>query len=86
MGLAVVAVGFVVTDAFLGMAPGPTEANAKRVKPGMKMHEVEAILGDLGNGVLRVAGVYRLLTTGTGRGASFGSGSVGGCSMGAHAS
>jgi hypothetical protein len=48
VAVAVVALALAATDAFLGMAPAPTEANSKRVKPGMKMHEVEAILGGPG--------------------------------------
>jgi hypothetical protein len=51
VGLALVALAFVVTDWVIGPSPGVTEANARRIKPGMKLGEVEAILG--ARGVLR---------------------------------
>jgi hypothetical protein len=50
LGVAIIVVGpaFVVTDAVLGPRPGPTEANARRVKKGMTLRDVEAILGGSG--------------------------------------
>jgi hypothetical protein len=50
-GIAVVALAFAVTAAVLGPAPGVTEANARRIRPGMKLREVEAILGARGLGM-----------------------------------
>jgi hypothetical protein len=43
VGLLVVAAG-AVTDGLLAALPGPTEANARRVRAGMTMGEVEALL------------------------------------------
>jgi hypothetical protein len=48
VGLALVALAFAVTDAALGPRPGVTEANVRRIKPGMLKGEVEAILGGPG--------------------------------------
>jgi hypothetical protein len=44
VGLALVALAFVLTDALL-WRPGVTEANAKRIREGMTLAEVEAITG-----------------------------------------
>jgi hypothetical protein len=44
VGLALVALAFVLTDALLWQ-PGATEANAKRIREGMTLAEVEAITG-----------------------------------------
>ena len=46
-GLALVALGFVVTDALL-WEPDATEANAKRIREGMTVQEASAILGKSG--------------------------------------
>jgi hypothetical protein len=48
VGIAVVALAFAVTDCVIGPAPGVTEANARRIRPGMTLREVEAILGARG--------------------------------------
>jgi hypothetical protein len=48
LGLALVALAFVVTDAALGPRPGVTEANARRIRPGMTLREVETVLGGRG--------------------------------------
>jgi hypothetical protein len=48
LGIAVVALAFAVTDGVIGPTPGLTEANARRIKPGMTLREVEAILGARG--------------------------------------
>jgi hypothetical protein len=45
LGLALVAGAFLLTDALL-WRPGVTEANARRVRPGMRLEEVETILGE----------------------------------------
>src|SRR5207244_10975374 len=45
VGLALVALAFVVTDEFDPGAPGITERNAKRIRRGMTAGEVEALLG-----------------------------------------
>jgi hypothetical protein len=46
VGLAAVALAFVVTDSVIGRAPGVTETNARRLRAGMSLEEIEAILGD----------------------------------------
>jgi hypothetical protein len=48
VGLALVALGLAVTDAVMGPSPKVTEANARRIRSGMTMREVEAILGSGG--------------------------------------
>jgi hypothetical protein len=48
LGLALIGLALAVTDQVMGPAPGVTEANVRRIKPGMKMAEVEAILGGPG--------------------------------------
>jgi hypothetical protein len=45
VGLALVALGLAVTDWALSLRPGVTEANVRRVKPGMTVREVEQIFG-----------------------------------------
>jgi hypothetical protein len=45
VGVTLVAVAFVVTCQVLEAQPGVTEANFKRIKEGMSLAEVEAILG-----------------------------------------
>jgi hypothetical protein len=47
VGLALVAMAFVVMDALL-WEPGVTEANVRRIRPGMTLAQVEAILGGPG--------------------------------------
>jgi hypothetical protein len=44
-GLALVALALAFTDWTLSLQPGVTEANVKRVRAGMSLHEVEAVLG-----------------------------------------
>jgi hypothetical protein len=44
VGLVLVVLAFLLTDALL-WAPGLTEANVRRIKPGMTLAEVEALLG-----------------------------------------
>jgi hypothetical protein len=48
VGLALVALALAFTDWALSLLPGVTEANVKRVRPGMRRAEVEALLGGLG--------------------------------------
>jgi hypothetical protein len=48
VGLALVALALAFTDWALSFQPGVTEANVKRIKPGMTMVEVERILGEAG--------------------------------------
>ena len=50
LGLALMALALAVTDWALSLQPGVTEANVKRIKPGMTLREVEAILGGPGKG------------------------------------
>jgi hypothetical protein len=45
MGIALVALGFVVTNAAMGPRPGVTEANVRRLERGMTKEQVAAILG-----------------------------------------
>jgi hypothetical protein len=49
LGLALVTLAFAVTDWALGLRPGVTEANVKRVRVGMTLAEVEGILGEAGD-------------------------------------
>jgi hypothetical protein len=44
LGLSLVALAFALTDALL-WRPGATEANVRRIRPGMTLREAEAILG-----------------------------------------
>src|SRR5262245_51808512 len=48
VGIGLAAVAFALTYALLGPPPAVTEANVRRIKPGMTLAEVEAILGGLG--------------------------------------
>src|SRR5262245_42543970 len=50
VALMLVAGAFLLTDALL-WRPGITEANARRLRPGMALEEVKAILGEAGVGV-----------------------------------
>ena len=45
VGLALVALALAFTDWALSLRPGVTEMNAKRIRPGMTLAEVEAIVG-----------------------------------------
>jgi hypothetical protein len=45
VGLALVALALAVTDWALSLQPGVTEANVKRLRQGMTLEEVKAILG-----------------------------------------
>ena len=47
LGLALVALALAFTDWVLSLQPGVTEANAKRIREGMTIEEVQAILGGL---------------------------------------
>jgi hypothetical protein len=51
VGLALVALAFALTDALL-WRPGVTEANVRRIRPGMKRTEVEAVLGRQNGGTI----------------------------------
>jgi hypothetical protein len=46
LGLVLVAGAFLVTDSLVGRQPGVTEANVRRVRPGMTFSQVEGILGE----------------------------------------
>jgi hypothetical protein len=48
IGIAVLALAFVVTDCVIGPTPGVTEANVRRIKPGMTWSEVNATFGASG--------------------------------------
>src|SRR5262245_55803841 len=45
VGLLLLAGAFLLTDRALSLWPGVTEANVRRVRPGMTSHQVEALLG-----------------------------------------
>jgi hypothetical protein len=45
LGLVLIGLALAVTDWVKGPAPGITEANVRRIRPGMTLEEVEAILG-----------------------------------------
>jgi hypothetical protein len=45
VGLALVALALAVIDVLLGPRPGITEANVRRIRPGMTYGEVEDLLG-----------------------------------------
>ena len=45
VGVALVALALAFTDRALSLQPGVTEANAKRIRLGMTLQEVEALLG-----------------------------------------
>jgi hypothetical protein len=45
LGLALVPLALAFTVSVLSLQPGVTEANARRILPGMRLAEVEAILG-----------------------------------------
>jgi hypothetical protein len=45
LGLALIGLALAVTDWVIGPAPGVSEANVRRIKPGMTVKDVEAILG-----------------------------------------
>ena len=46
-----VALGLAFTDWALSLQPGVTEANVRRVREGMRLQEVESILGEPGGSV-----------------------------------
>ena len=46
VGLALVALGLALTDWALSLRPGVTEANVKRIRPGMLVTDVIALLGE----------------------------------------
>jgi hypothetical protein len=48
VGLALVALALAVTDWALSLRYGVTEANYRRIRPGMTLEQVEAILGPPG--------------------------------------
>ncbi len=50
IAMVLVALAFVITDGVLGSGPGVTEANVRRIRVGMTLQEVEAILGGPGKG------------------------------------
>jgi hypothetical protein len=45
LGLALLALALAFTDWALSLQPGVTEANVKRIRPGMTLAEVEALFG-----------------------------------------
>src|SRR5262249_11364453 len=59
VGLALVAGVFLLTDALL-WRPGVTEANVRRILPGMNRTEVEAVLGRQNGGTIIMGGLPRI--------------------------
>src|SRR5262245_59468492 len=57
VGMLLVGVAFVVTDAALGPRPGATEANVRRIRRGMTLEQVEAIFGKPGRPVGGIGGI-----------------------------
>ena len=49
VGIALVALALAFTDWALSLRPGVTEANAKRIRAGMTLEQVESILGSRPN-------------------------------------
>jgi hypothetical protein len=62
VGLALVALAFVATEAALGPRPGVTAANVERIRPGMPLADVEALLG----GKARVGPAFHLWVSDSG--------------------
>jgi hypothetical protein len=52
VGVALVALALAVTDWALSLQPGVTEANGRRIRPGMTLQEGEVILGGRGHVLL----------------------------------
>ena len=59
VGIVLVAGAFLLTDALL-WRPGVTEANVRRIRPGMKRTEVEAVLGRQNGGTIIMGGLPRI--------------------------
>jgi hypothetical protein len=59
VGVVLVAWAFLLTDALL-WRPGVTEANVRRIRPGMKRTEVEAFLGRQNGGTIIMGGLPRI--------------------------
>jgi hypothetical protein len=57
LGLALVALALAVTDAALGPSTGVTEANVRRIRPGMPLAEVEALMGGRGKPLIGFRGL-----------------------------
>jgi hypothetical protein len=49
VGLVLVALALAFTDWALSLRPGATEANLKRIQPGMTLEQAEAFLGGPGS-------------------------------------
>ena len=49
VGIALVALALAVTDEVIGLAPGVTEANVRRIHAGMSLEEASAIFGGRGH-------------------------------------
>jgi hypothetical protein len=50
VAVTVLLLAYGLTDRLLTPPPGPTEANARRIRPGMTRAQVEALLGGPGDG------------------------------------
>jgi hypothetical protein len=59
VGIVLVAGAFLLTDALL-WRPGVTEANVRRIRPGMQRTEVEAVLGRQNGGTIIMGGHPRI--------------------------
>jgi hypothetical protein len=57
VGVALVALALAVTNWALSLQPEVTEANVKRIRPGMTMQQAETILGGPPDGVVIYGGL-----------------------------
>ena len=60
VAIALIATAFLITDAAM-WRPGPTEANVRRIRAGMTLKQVRAILGRPGKGQFFGSGPQALL-------------------------
>jgi hypothetical protein len=60
VGLALMAGALAFTDWALSLRPGVTEGNVRRIRPGMKRTEVEAVLGRQNGGTIIMGGLPRI--------------------------
>src|SRR5262245_27541760 len=59
VGIVLVAGGFLLTDALL-WRPGGTEADGRRIRPGVERTEVEAVIGRQNGGTILMGGLPRI--------------------------
>src|SRR5262245_21032151 len=76
VGIGLVAIAFALTCQVLDALPGVTEANVRRIKPGMLRTEVEALFGRAADVILPRPyhlgpGIPTIASWSTGRGAAY---------------